>query len=236
MGKLTIGPRPACRPNRREKRGGPAGAPWIARVATLASVALVASESLINAAALSLVCVRSGAGQTVEIADPSGAPAGACDDAGTITSTDGEVVLRAPFGWAQVAGRARAMGTDAYIAASWPDGRPLGWVRVTRYAATPRSQRATLALQDAAGAAVGTLEPADDDEHLAITAADGSSLARMTLTGSDRGLRRSTMTFAYEATAGARDDSAALALVAALRYRKLLTEALAQATFEGRTR
>jgi hypothetical protein len=58
----------------------------------------------------------------------------------------------------------------------------------------------------------------------------------MTLTATDRGLRRSTMTFAYEATPEARGDRRALALVAALRYRKLLTEALAQATLEGRTR
>ena len=193
------------------------------------------SSSPIDASRLTLVCVRSSAGQTVEIADPSGAPAGACDDAGTITDAGGEVVLRAPFAWAPVSGRARAMGTDAYVAASWPDGRPVGWVRVTRYSATPRSQRATLALQDAAGAAVGALEPGDDDQ-LAITAGDGRNLARLTLTGSDRGLRRSTTTFDYATEAEAEDDLRALAFVAAVRYRKLLTEALAQATHEGRTR
>lgn len=193
------------------------------------------ASSPIAAARLVLVGVRSSAGQTVEIADPSGAPAGACDDGGTITAAGGEVVLRAPFGWAPVSGRARAMGTDAYVAASWPDGRTLGWVRVTRYSATPRSQRATLALQDAAGAAVGALEPGDGDQ-LAITAGDGRTLARLTLTGSDRGLRRSTTTFDYETGAEAEGDLRALALVAALRYRKLLTEALAQAAHEGRTR
>lgn len=194
----------------------------------------MASDSPLAAAALTLVYVRSSAGQTVEIADPSGAPAGACDDGGTITDAAGEVILRAPFGWAQVAGRKRAHGTDAYVAASWPDGRALGWVRVTRYSATPRSQRASLALQDAGGAAAGALESADDDQ-LAITTADGRALASLTRTGSDRGLRRSTMTFGYEAEAGAVGDLGVLALVAALRYRKLLTEALAQATHEART-
>ena len=160
---------------------------------------------------------------------------GACDDAGAITDASGQVVLRAPFAWAPVSGRARALGTDAYVAASRPDGRSLGWVRVTRYSATPRSQRATLALQDAAGAAVATLEPGENDQ-LAITAGDGRALARLTQTGSDRGLRRSTTTFDYQTEAEAEGDLRALALVAALRYRKLLTEALAQATHEGRTR
>lgn len=190
--------------------------------------------SLLAAPALTLVYVRSSAGQTVEIADPSGAPMGACDDAGTTTGTGGEVILRAPFGWAQVAGRRRAHGTDAYVAATWPDGRALGWVRVTRYAATPRSQRATLAFQDASGTPVGGLEPSDDDQ-LAIRTADGRDIAALTPTGRDRGVRRSTMTYAYQAGAGATGDLGALALVAALRYRKLLTEALAQATHEART-
>jgi len=193
----------------------------------------VASSPLIAAPALTLVCVRSSAGQTVEIADRAGAPAGACDDAGAVTEPGGEVVLRAPFGWAPVAGRKRAHGTDAYVTATWPDGSVLGWVRITRYSATPRSQKGTLALQDATGAAAGKLEPGDDD-RLAITAPDGTVLGGLVLTDRDRGLRRSTLTFAYEAHA--EGDQRALALVAALRYRKLLSEALAQATHEARTR
>jgi hypothetical protein len=190
---------------------------------------------LLDAPTLTLVYVRSSAGQTVEVGDASGNPLGGCDDAGTVTDAAGQVLLYSPFGWREVAGRRRALGTDAFVSVTTPDGRGLGWVMVQSYKATPRTQKATLALQDASGSPAGKLEPGDGDT-LAITAADGAHLARLTQTDSDRGLRRSTLTYGYEPDPALAGDLRMLVLAAALRYRKLLTEAIDQAAHEGRTR
>lgn len=187
------------------------------------------APSPIDAPALRLVCVRSSAGQTVELEDATGTSLGACDDFGTLTGPGGEVLLRAPFGWEQRPGGAQPAGTDAFVAGTDADGGGIGWVRLARYKVTPRSSLGWLKLQDATGAVAGTLEPAEDvDDQLALAGADGVALGRMTLSDKTSGLRRSTMTFDYELGPEVTAEHRPLLLVAALRYRKLLTEGVGQ--------